>query len=388
MPPESRSSQAPVDEPRLKVLGLGGFAVELLLPTALSAAVLLAAASHLPSWNLRGRLGLGIFGALLVAFSLVLSVWVDGLTLARRQSVGKARLLNRADARSRLLKLALGGLFIPLGAFVAANFVTLPGHRTPMSVAVQLTARKPEAVREEQLGSAVLRAQGDAAKVAGISALQASGSSAALDELFRILAEDPAALRGGAEAQALSKALASYGKLATPRLLERFATVSHGASTSSPRGRDAFERYFAAGFEALKSELGARSPDPATRTEELARLQAAEAQLRRSLEEVESGPLTARDGDDLASLVMQALLEMSPGEAKEIPAFARQVAADPACTDGVRGKALLLVARLGEKGDLDLLYAQLSNASPLLQAGALQAIAVLNARLAPGSDNK
>jgi len=84
---------------------------------------------------------------------------------------------------------------------------------------------------------------------------------------------------------------------------------------------------------------------------------------------------------------MQTLLEMSLGEATDLLAFARQVAADARCSDGVRGQALLLVARLGGKGDLDLLYEQLSSPSPLLQTRALQAIAALNARLASGGSN-
>ena len=387
MSPDSSPSQDPPAETRLKVLGLRGFAIELFLPAVLSAIILLTAASFLPWWNLRGRLGIGVFGVLLVVLSFVLSVWVDSRTLARRQSVGKAQLLNRADAPSRLVKFVLGGIVIPLAAFVAANLVKLPDRRTPMSVAAQLTLRKPVETRAEQLGSAVLRAREVAAKVAGITALQASSSTGALDQLFRILAEDPTVLRGGAEAQALSKALASYGKLATPRLLERFAAVSHGVSASSPRGRDAFERYFGADFEALRSEVGMRSLDPAMKTEELSRLQAAEIQLRRSLDEVESAPLGAHGGDGLASLVMQTLLEMSLGEATDLLAFARQVAADAGCSDGVRGQALLLVARLGGKGDLALLYDQLSSPSPLLQTRALQAIATLNARLASGGSN-
>jgi hypothetical protein len=90
---------------------------------------------------------------------------------------------------------------------------------------------------------------------------------------------------------------------------------------------------------------------------------------------------------------MQIFLEMSPGEATDLLAFARQVAADTACSDcvpghGVRGQALLLVARLGAKGELELLYEQLSSPSPLLQTHALQAIAALNGRLASGGSNE
>ncbi len=387
MPPESREPQEPPARTRVETIGLVGLAVELLLPASLSAALLLFAATYLPWWNLRGRLGIGVFGVLLVALSFVLSVWVDARTLRGRRLAGKSQLLNRADPKSRLVKFVLGGLVIPVAAFAAANLMRLPDRRTPMALAAQLAVRTPVASRESQLASAVIHARGAAGKVAGISALQASGSPAALNQLFRIAAEDPVVSKGGAEARALAKALAAYGKLATPRLLERFAAAGRGHVASSPGGRDAFERYFGAGFEAMKGEVEAAAVDPATRAGEVARLQVAEAQLKRSLEEIEAAALAARDENGPAGFVMQTFLEMSPGEAADLLSFARQVASDATCSDGVRGQALLLVARLGGKGDLDLLYEQLGSPSPLVEARALQAIAALSARLGPGGGN-
>ncbi len=137
----------------------------------------------------------------------------------------------------------------------------------------------------------------------------------------------------------------------------------------------------------MKGEVEAAAVDPATRAGEVARLQVAEAQLKRSLEEIEAAALAARDENGPAGFVMQTFLEMSPGEAADLLSFARQVASDATCSDGVRGQALLLVARLGGKGDLDLLYEQLGSPSPLVEARALQAIAALSARLGPGGGN-
>ncbi len=196
MPPESRESQEPPARTRVETIGLVGLAVELLLPASLSAALLLFAATYLPWWNLRGRLGIGVFGVLLVALSFVLSVWVDARTLRGRRLAGKSQLLNRADPKSRLVKFVLGGLVIPVAAFAAANLMRLPDRRTPMALAAQLAVRTPVASRESQLASAVIHARGAAGKVAGISALQASGSPAALNQLFRIAAEDPVVSKG------------------------------------------------------------------------------------------------------------------------------------------------------------------------------------------------
>jgi len=47
----------------------------------------------------------------------------------------------------------------------------------------------------------------------------------------------------------------------------------------------------------------------------------------------------------------------------------------------VRGQALLLVGRAGEKEDLDTLYGYLESPSPLLQARAMQAIAALESKV-------
>ena len=89
----------------------------------------------------------------------------------------------------------------------------------------------------------------------------------------------------------------------------------------------------------------------------------------------------------MPSLIIQAFLEMGLKQDADILAFARQTAADDAWADPVRGQALLLIAKLGGKEDLDALYGYLESPSPVLQARAMQAIAALQSRLAAGGSN-
>jgi hypothetical protein len=377
---ENTQSQDAPEKARPRTLGLGGFVVELILPTVLSGAALLAAARYLPWWNLRGRVGIWSFGLLLLISSLILSIWIDSRTLAGRRRDGKSRTLNRADARSRLVKFILGGIALPLGLFVAANLVKLPDRRTPMAVAAQLTERPPDVSREEQIGAAVLGARQSAVKVAGIAALEAARSQGGLDQLFRILSRDPAMARGGTESQALSKALAAYGKLAAPRLIERLSAAVQDLPALPLSGVDDFDLYVDPGFEALRNDMAARSLDPARKAEALALLQEAAAESKRRLAAAIPADESRSARSGIAHLVLGTFLSMSPGEADLVLPVARKMAADESGAPGLRGQALLLVGRLGGKDDLDLLYQQLGSPSPLVQARALQAIPILAAR--------
>jgi hypothetical protein len=361
-------------------LGLIGFLVELIVPTALAGALLLVIASHLPLWDLRTSAGLIVFGVLLVAVSVFLSVKVDGFTLARRRKAGANQLLNRAGAWPRLVKFVLAGVVVPLAALVAANRLELPGHRTPMAMAIEASAPTPEPSGENDLAAAVLRAADPAAKIAGIRALQAAATPAALDQLLRIAAADPEAPTGGPVSQALVKALASFGAQAAPKLLQRLAEIGPAArKAATAPGGGLFERYLWPGFEAAKREVEARHPDPAARAATLARLQASEDEVEQSLRSVEPA---GGGGTGLPALFMQALLAVNVKQDAGVLEFARATAADAAWSDGVRGEALLLIAKFGGKDDLPGLFAYLDNSSALLRARAMRAIAELEAKLA------
>ncbi len=385
--PSSDDDSPPNESKRLPTsgghtFGLGGLLIELVLPVAFSATLLLVLASYTSYWDLHTRVGLGVFGTLLVVLSLFVSLRLDALTLARRQRRGKRQLLNRADPRSRLVKFVLGGVVVPIAAFVAADLFELPNHQTPMSLAIRLRFAKPEVTRAERLGDAVLRAESPAARVQGILALQALSSGEALEQLLRILSEDPEALKGGSEYQALSKALASYGVQARMKLLQRIDQVSPSArrNAAAPPG-DLFERYFSAGFTGLTREIDGRSPDPAAQAGERERLQVAQAELKRALSQLETDTRPAREDSGLPAFIMQTLLQTGLKEDADLLAFARRTAADAAWSDAVRGQALLLIAKLGGKDDLDGLSAYLESPSTQLQARAMQAIAELQSTL-------
>jgi hypothetical protein len=377
----SDTHQPPTEVAR--TFGLGGLLIELVLPVAVSAALLLAWASYTSQWNLHSALGLGVFGLLLVAMSLFLSLRIDALTLAGRRRRGKAQLLNRADPRSRLVKFILGGVLIPIGAFAAANLFQLPNRQTPMAMAIRWSVTRPSAGHAEQLAEAVLRAESAPARVEGILALEGMASKEALDQLFRILNDDPAALRGASEFQALSKALASYGVQAKGELLRRLEHVSPGDRRGAvvPPG-DLFDRYFSAEFEQLRGEIAGRRPDPAGHGEELEHLRVAEADLRQSLGQLDAETASPPGGSRLPAFVMQTFLQMGLTRDDDLLAFARRTAGDAEWSDPVRGQALLLIAKLGAKDDLDGLYAYLESPSPSLRARALRAIATLQSRLA------
>ena len=338
------------------------------------------AARHFSFWDLRTVLGLAVFGILLVAVSLFLSIRIDLITLPRRTRRGKAQLLNRTGAWARLVKFILGGVLIPLAAFIAANRIRLPNHATPMGLALQAGIAEPALPPTTKLGNAVLHASSTAVRVEGIRALQAIGSSAALDQLFRILTSDPAVLQEGSAFEALAKALASFGAQAEPKLLELIRHVPVGArgSAAAPPGW-MFEMYFATPFADVRALIETHGVEAARRDAALGRLQEAEAELERALSGVEAG--TAAPGTrTVPSLVMQSFLATNVENDPELLAFARTTAADTTWSDAIRGQALLLVAKLGSADDLPDLYAHVDDADPALQACAMEAIDRLSSK--------
>ena len=184
--PARSSEESPADEPRGapahegRTLGLLGLLIELVLPVALSAAFLLAMAGYTRHWDLHAPFGLAAFGALLVVLSLFVSLRVDGYTLRRREERGSRQLLNRPDPRSRLAKLILGGVVIPVAVFAAANLVELRNHQTPMMMAIGLRLTRPAVDRPAQLADVYWSREGresvEAVAVAGsVLALMAVG---------------------------------------------------------------------------------------------------------------------------------------------------------------------------------------------------------------------
>lgn len=328
-------------------------------------------------------MGLALFAVLLVAACLVLSFWIDSATLGRRKALGRRLLLNRSGARARLAKLVLGGVVVPASAFAAANLLHLPDRRTPMTVAAELKLPGSGPSRVEQLGRAVLETREPAARAAGIAALRSSGANDALPQLLLILDRDPAALDGGQVSQALSKAIASCGPQALPELVRRFRAVASTGPAAAPR--PLYARYLAPQLEALDAEVARLAGDDDARTAARERLAAARTDVKRALDEIEATLPRAADPRDVRTFVLSTLLLVESAPDSSVLDLARRTVEQQPAGDDLRGLALLLVARHGGKGDLDLLYAQLRAGSPSLRSRAFEAIGALQARLGSGS---
>jgi hypothetical protein len=368
--------------PAPRTLGLGGLLFELVLPVALSASVLLALAGYMRSWDLHSRVGLGIFAVLLVMLSLVVSLRVDAFTLARRRERGKAQILNRADSRTRLAKFIGGGLVIPILAFVGANRLELPNHRTPMSQVVQWRLQSPEGVHAEQIAGAALRASRAATKIQGILALRALGSDEALEQLFRLLNDDPTTLSDSAESQALSQALASYGIRAKPKLVQQLAqVVPNAAREEATPSFGLFDRYFSSAFDGVRSEVSAARSDAPAQAKSLERLQAAQANLEEALRQVEADAQPDPAATGLPGFILRTFLQMDVKQDAEVLEIARRIAADDRWSMAIRGQSLLLIAKLGDADNMNELFGYLDNPELRLQAVALKAIAGLQSKV-------
>lgn len=356
-------------------LGLVGLLLELALPVALSACVLLVLARHASRWNLKATPGLVLFGFLLVALSLVLSWRLDAFTLARRRR--RQPLLNGTGRLPRTLKVALGGVAVPLATLAAANLTRLPDQRTPMAAAVEFSLSHPAATPEARLADATLRAQGPAAKVQGIRALQALGSAQALEQLLRLLRDDPSALRGDAASRALARALASFGPQARTALIQ-LSSAPRPEAAAPAAGHGGAGCVPSVELEELKRDVE-HIADPEARAAEQARVERASEALQAILGGAD--PRLCPGDGGLDGFVLGTLLQMDLKEDAEALAFARAAAADQGRSEPARGLALLLIAKVGGKGDQEGLLAYLDSPSPLLQARAMQAVAELQTRL-------
>ncbi len=208
-------------------------------------------------------------------------------------------------------------------------------------------------------------------------------------QLFRVLKDDPNALTDASEYEALSKAIASYGLEAKPGLLTAFNQVdpTQRKGYSIPSS-DPFDRYFSTPFEGLRKEIGDQNTDQAVKDANLARIDSVEADLKAELSKVTAESVNAGSGAPMLDFVMDTFLEMNIKQESELLLLVKKTAADTTYADNTRGQALLLIAKLGGKEELDGLYPFMEDPSDLVQAKALEAIALLETKEAPPAKTK
>jgi hypothetical protein len=364
------------------LVSVGIYLVELILPVALAAVMLYYVVGYVSLWSLYRTVSLVIFGIVLVALTAGITILYDTLvTFVRRgKTISRKKMLM--DFRLRMVRLVVAGLVLPAGVMVAANLVNLPGGGTLMTYYIQSTLVMPKSTPAVMMGDAVIRTTSPAAKEQGIKTLQTIHSTEALDQLIRILKEG-SALQDAGEYEALSQAIASYGVQAKPQLLDVFQKAPPEKQAVS-FSDDLYGRYLSDSINALRQEITNQTADPRTRQATLDQLDTAVSGLQRTLTDIQSNQLSLDYAASQQDFVMHTCLAMNLNQDADLVNFAKVVAANTTYSDGLRGNALLLIAKVGGKGEFDVLYQYLASDRDALKLKAMEAIAALQTKVSGG----
>jgi hypothetical protein len=355
--------------------------LEIILPAVLSAGALWFLFKNFNLWHLNRTLALGMFAVALVAISFVLGILLDAISASMRKGYRKKGGNFGSGPRVRLVKFALSGVVLPLVLFIMGILVNLPGRGTAMNYFILTSQSLEQTTLAERIASLVIKTSNPSTKKIGIQALEGFHSAAGLGQLVRVLNEGSESLRDAGVFEALSKAIASYGVQAKAPLLDMFSKVN-----PSLRGRpggvsdDLFGRYFAGSFDSLRNEVKGQNLDPAKQDAQIAQVDAAEAELKKSLADMRGQLSKTESGDPRLEFVLRTFLGMKLSQDADLLQFAKTVAADASYPAGLRGNALLLIGKLGGKDELAVLYTYLETENELMQERALGAIAELQAR--------
>lgn len=377
--PLTKKEAGPANGAFLSSLGL--LIVEIILPAVLSSGALWFLFRNFNLWRLNRALALVLFALALVIMSSLLGIILDTITSSKRKGYRMRGVKLGTGELTRLVKLALGGVLLPLALFTAAILVNIPVGRTAMDLFI-LTSQPPvQATPAEKIASLVIQADNPSAKTLGIQALAGFHSPEGLGQLVRVLNEGSESLRSAGLFQTLSKAIASYGIQAKAPLIDTFNKVDPSSrSKSTHLSDDLFARCFAGSFESLRNEVKNQSPDPADQEAQLSQVDAAEAQLKRTLADMRAQPLKAASGDPRLDFVLRTFLGMNLSEDATLLQFAKTVAADASYPASVRGSAFLLISKLGGKDEYAVLFSYLQADNEVLLARALEAIVALQAK--------
>lgn len=377
--PAPEPSRAKERKPRptlgavLSALGL--LLVEVILPVLAAGGTVWYLFSTFNLWALDRTLALVLFGIAVFLLALIVSVVIDTLLSVVYGSFRRQGVRFSSAPVARVIKLAIGGVILPIGLIVAANLVPIPSYGTGMELLIDL-AKKPLALTPPGVvGTLAQNSQNTGTKILSIEVLQGIGSSDALNQLINLAVNDRSALSDAGTSLALSKAIAAYKADAKAPLINLFNSIDPAkAGASAGVNSQLYERYFSHSFDSLQTEIALDVPDPADRDAKLAQVQAAQAALKTALTGVEESIPAASSGDPRLDFVLRTFQAMDLSQEKDILAFTKTVAADARYSSQVRGDALLLVAKLGDKNDIDGLFSYLKGSDDLLQMRALQAI--------------
>jgi hypothetical protein len=349
------------------------FLLEVMIPTVVAMILLYVLSGTVNLWSLDHNLALIIAIVFLVVVCFILSYVIDTFLRGVRRTPPLTGKKRAAQYRLRLVKYVLGGLIIPLGLMAAANFSSLPGGGSLMDYYIRTIQNRLTTTPTSQIGDAVLSSDNPATKIQGMKALEAIHSKDALDQLLRLLSSDPSVLKDAGEYEALSRAVAFYGLDAKLKLLDIFGKIPPSDSKSSTLGgNDLYARYFSLPLTALRGEISAQTVDSATRQAQLAKVDGLVSTMKIDLAEIQSPGIGA--GYTIQDFILDTLMQMDMKSDGDLKNFGKLTAANSAYPDDIRGKAILLIARFGEKVDMGLLYPYLDSNDDFLKAKALEGI--------------
>lgn len=351
-----------------------------LLPGVVAGGLIGWAFAALNMWQYGVTLAQVVFAVALVAVALLLGVTLDALLAPARKHSRARGVKWGTGPLARLVVLVLGSLVIPLAIFAVAQFVPLTPQGTAMQALMTVARQQVKLTPPDEVGSLAMQTNDPVTRSLSIQVLRGFKSQEALSQLISLASENSAVLADASAAAELSAAIAAYGADAKQPLFALFTSVDPAAAAAMPSSGDLYERYFAASFAGLQAEIAASPEGSAAREAQAARVQAAQAQLKAALEEIQPPTAAPTSGDRRAGFVLRTFLALDLAQDADLLSFAKSTAANPAYAPALRGDALLLVGKLGAAADLDALYPYLKSTNPLLRNRALQAITLIQAK--------
>jgi hypothetical protein len=357
-----------------------GFLFEGLIPSIVALILLYVLSGYVNLWALDRNFALIISIVFLVVVCLILSYAIDTFQRSLHRTPPVTGKKRAAQYRLRLIKFVLGGMIIPLGLMAAANFSQIPGGGSLMDYYIRTIQTRLTTTPTSQVADAILSSDNPATKIQGMKALEAIHTTDALDELLRVQSNDPSVLKDAGEYEALSQAVASYGVDAKIKLLDIFAKIPPETSQSTNLGgNDLYARYFSLPVTALSGEISAQTTDSATRQAQLSKMDELITTMKTNLAEIQQP--AARAQFTSQDFILDTMMQMNIKSDGDLKNFGKITAANSAYSDEVRGKAILLIAKYGDKVDMGLLYPFLDGNNDFLKAKALEGITDLELKV-------
>lgn len=370
--------------PRKKVSqwpGMRLLVLEILLPIVLSAAAVWGLFTGLNIWQLEPSSAPILFSVAVAAIALFFSLLIDSLLAPIRKRSRARGVKFGSGPRLRLLKIALGGLIIPIGLAAAVHFVHLPARGTVIAELSSISQRPVITAPPAEVGSFAQQSRNPATQILSIQVLRGFHSDEAFAQLIQLAGPNSPALENAAVAHELSLAIANYGAAAKAPLLEIFRSIDPAQSTANGSTTDWYARYFAQAFANLSAEIRANTSADEDLTAKMAQIKAAQTQVKTSLGEIEAPPNPPTYDGARLDFILQTFQFMDLTQEPDLLAFAKTTAADARYSPAIRGDALLLIGKFGSADDLTVLFPYLKTDDSLLQTRALQAMLAIQGKL-------